>query len=253
MRFEKWQGLGNDFVLVGREITPEIARLLCDRRLGIGADGVLCIDRNAPAMIVLNADGSRPEMCGNGLRCVAGWLAERGERNPAITVMTDAGPRACTMTRLADGHYDVCAHMGAASVQGEMSFEGRRFILVDVGNPHAVCFETLNAGEADRLGPALESHVDGGVNVELVSPSAGGFTTCVFERGVGWTDACGTGACAVAAAAVSEGLAAADEVVNVLLPGGTLAIEITSLGVQMRGPAKRVFVGEYILDDHSAS
>ena len=80
MRFEKWQGLGNDFILVDRELTPDAARALCDRRLGIGGDGVLCIDVDVPRMVVLNADGSRPEMCGNGLRCVVGWLIDHTDR-----------------------------------------------------------------------------------------------------------------------------------------------------------------------------
>ncbi len=78
MKFEKWQGLGNDFILVEGEMSPAQAAALCDRRRGIGGDGVLSIETSPPRMVVLNADGSRPEMCGNGLRCVAGWLAERG-------------------------------------------------------------------------------------------------------------------------------------------------------------------------------
>lgn len=246
MQFEKWQGLGNDFIVTEAPVTPQQARELCDRRRGVGADGVLVVERDGPRMTVLNADGSRPEMCGNGLRCVAGWLAERG-RVGELTVQTDAGPRVCTIERAGDGRYDVRADMGRAQVTGEMSYgdPARRFLLVDVGNPHAVCFERLELGEAERVGPSLESHVQGGINVELVTARpSGGFDVRVFERGVGWTDACGTGACAVVVAAVREGLAAPDDLVPVHLPGGPLVIQVTRDAVFMRGPAGRVFVGE---------
>src|SRR6185295_3042459 len=100
-RFEKWEGLGNDFALFAAEdinIQPELVRRLCDRRLGIGADGVIlvAIEESRPRMIVYNADGSRPEMCGNGLRCVAIHLAEKlGDGNAEIVVDTDAGPLRC--------------------------------------------------------------------------------------------------------------------------------------------------------------
>lgn len=249
MQFEKWQGLGNDFIVTETPVTPQQARMLCDRRRGVGADGVLVVERAPPRMTVLNADGSRPEMCGNGLRCIAGWLAERGTAD-TLSVLTDAGPRACEIERVGEGRYDVRADMGRARVTGELRFgdPARRFVLVDVGNPHAVCFEALDEGEAERLGPALETHVRGGVNVELVTARAtGGFDVRVFERGVGWTDACGTGACAVVVAAVREGLASFDDRVAVHLPGGPLAIEVTEQAVWMRGPAGRVFIGEVAL------
>jgi diaminopimelate epimerase len=244
MKFEKWQGLGNDFILTEHEVTPEQAISLCDRRLGIGGDGVLVIDREAKRMIVLNADGSRPEMCGNGLRCVAGWLAEHDLISTSVTVQTDAGERSCEIRRAAPGRYDVRVDMGVARITGELVHARRKFVLVDVGNPHAVCFEELDAGEAEELGPAVEAHVEGGVNVELVSPrTPSGFDVQVFERGVGWTNACGTGACAVVMAAVNEGLCERDVVVPIHLPGGALAIEVSADGVFMRGPAVRVFVG----------
>ncbi len=244
MKFEKWQGLGNDFILSEAEVTPEQAIALCDRRLGVGADGVLVIDSQTPRMTVLNADGSRPEMCGNGLRCVAGWLADRGLSGAHVAIMTDAGPRSCQSQPVAPGRYEVRADMGVAKVTGELRHAGHRFTLVNVGNPHAVCFSTLDTDEVQRLGPAVGAHVAGGVNVELVSPHAsGGWEVRVFERGVGWTDACGTGACAVAVAAVQAGKSERDVVIPIHLPGGPLDIEVTADNVFMCGPAVRVFSG----------
>jgi diaminopimelate epimerase len=190
---------------------------------------VLLID--GTRMIVLNADGSRPEMCGNGLRCVAGWLAERrGATSGEWIIETDAGPRACNVERVDAGRYDVRAEMGAARVTGEIQFgePSRSFVRVDVGNPHAVCFDALAEGEAQILGPALERHVSG----------------VVWERGVGWTDACGTGAVAVAAAAIHRGLCSATDEISVRLPGGVLSIRIDPRGAMLRGPAGRVFAGE---------
>lgn len=229
-------------------MSPSQAAALCDRRRGIGGDGVLSIETSPPRMVVLNADGSRPEMCGNGLRCVAGWLAERGLAEGEIAVSTDAGERRCTIRRRGDADYEVRAFMGVARITGELDRAGRRFVLVDVGNPHAVCFEALEPGEAERLGPDVEAIVAGGVNVELVTRREDGdFDVRVFERGVGWTDACGTGACAVVAAAIEEGMSARDVVVATHLPGGRLDIEVTEAGVYMNGPATRVFVGEVAL------
>src|SRR5690606_14146191 len=113
------------------------------------------------------------------------------------------------------------------------------FILVDVGNPHAVCFDRLAAGERDELGPAVEALVPGGVNVELVSARpSGAFDVHVFERGVGWTQACGTGACAVVAAAIHDARAQPGTDVVVHLPGGPLHIEVDGDAVHMRGPAR---------------
>lgn len=250
MKFEKWQGLGNDFILVDQEVSVAQARALCDRRRGVGGDGVLLIDPAEPRMVVLNADGSRPEMCGNGLRCVAGWLVERGHAEARVALHTDAGVRTCEMQRFCPGRYEVRAFMGHARTTGELVHAGRRFARVDVGNPHAVCFDALAEGEAASLGPAVEAAVEGGVNVELVQVRPdGGFDIRVFERGVGWTDACGTGACAVAHAAVEAGLAKRDMVIGTHLPGGRLDIEIAAEGVYMRGPAERVFVGEVTLVD----
>jgi diaminopimelate epimerase len=254
-RFEKWEGLGNDFVLVEGEVRPADARRLCDRRFGIGADGVLCLDEvdGSVRMIVLNADGSRPEMCGNGVRCAVGWLAERRRQATGeITVLSDAGERGCRFEREAPGRYRVRVGMGRARVDGTFAHDhqGRslRFVRVDVGNPHVVCFDDIDASALDVVGPALERSVAGGVNVELARVEGRRIVTVVWERGVGRTLACGTGACAVAAAAAGEGRVARGTEVEVVLPGGPLEIRVSGEGdLTMSGPAGRVFTGEVAL------
>jgi diaminopimelate epimerase len=255
-RFEKWEGLGNDFVLVEGEVSAADARRVCDRRLGIGADGILCLnvlDDGALRMVVLNADGSRPEMCGNGVRCAVGWEAERRRQATGeIVVVSDAGERRCRFEREAPGRYRVRAGMGHARLGGMFSHvhDGRtlRFARVDVGNPHAVCFDDVDGAVLDVLGPAVERSVPGGINVELASTEGRRIQAVVWERGVGRTLACGTGACAVAAAAVSDGRASYDTAIDVVLPGGALEVVVGHEGqLTMSGPAGRVFVGEVAL------
>jgi diaminopimelate epimerase len=258
IQFAKWEGLGNDFVLVDTAavaLGPDLARALCDRRFGVGADGVLVVDRGGPVprMIVWNADGSRPEMCGNGLRCVAAHLAGSGDAGPAeaaLTVATDAGDKDCVVTAAGRDRFDVTVAMGAARPRGEISFtvDGRAhaFLDVDVGNPHAITFAPYDAAAIDRVGPAVAVAPPGGTNVEFCRVEADRIAVVVWERGVGRTLACGTGACAVAAAACDTGRAAFDVPIRVALPGGELIITVTagSRALRMRGPARRVFSGE---------
>ena len=153
LRFHKYEGIGNDFVLVDGEaaatVDPAEARRLCDRHFGIGGDGVLLVvpgtsEGAVARMIIFNADGSRAEMCGNGLRCVALHLARtRGDTHAEFVVDTDAGPLACDVDR--DGEVaHVRIGLGAGSVVGDHTadFEGRtvEFLRVSMGNPHAVTF-----------------------------------------------------------------------------------------------------------------
>ncbi len=263
VRFEKWEGLGNDFVLlrdVGVALDDDEVRRLCDRRFGIGADGVLLVETAAgPRMIVRNADGSRPEMCGNGLRCVAGHLARSG----SLVVATDAGARTCEV-RPAGGasgdSVDVTVDMGV-SRRGEdltavVGGREHRFVTVDMGNPHAISFAEHDDALLDVLGPAVAVLPPGGTNVELCRQlgapgQADRFAVIVWERGVGRTLACGTGACAVAAAACDTGRARFDAPIGVALPGGLLEITVASgtRAVRMRGPARRVFSGEVVIGE----
>jgi diaminopimelate epimerase len=260
VRFEKWEGTGNDFVLVEADavLATEQVRALCDRHRGVGADGILFVSgatAGKPRMIVRNADGSRPEMCGNGLRCVAAFLANKsGAGALELTIATDAGDKHCAVRKIDGGDYEVAVDMGHARLGPplEVAIDGtaHRFTTVDVGNPHAITFAPHEDADLDRIGPAVATTPPGGTNVELcrVGTSATGGTrieVAVWERGVGRTLACGTGACAVAAAACEEGRIPFGQPIEVLLPGGPLEITVdTSRALLMKGPARRVFGGE---------
>ncbi len=261
LMIEKWEGLGNDFIVVdaaaGEFLGQEQIRWLCDRRRGLGGDGVLLVSSNPPKMVVYNADGSRPEMCGNGIRCVAGFLS--GGVSQALVIESDAGAKRCEIEALEEkGAFEVSVDMGQARVLGEISVDlegrSRRFLRVDVGNPHAILFEDELESEAsvDLWGPAVSAAIPGGSNIEFckVHPhkSPIEIEVLVWERGVGRTQACGTGACAVAAAACTLQKARFNEPICVRLPGGPLLITVTepnkTLYLQMRGPARRVFRAE---------
>ena len=259
LRFEKYEGLGNDFIVVEaadeRDVPPERAIRLCDRRFGVGADGVLLLlpprDRSSQArMRVLNADGSVPEMCGNGVRCVALHIARaRGVREATVRVETDAGVKACEVAD-AGGEGMVTVDMGLVRVYGEREVDagGRRVVVTvaDAGNPHAVLLGAFSRGDVEELGPRIETHPDfpNGTNVEFAFVAAEGIDLLVWERGVGITLACGTGACATVAVACARGLATYGKAVRVRLPGGALGILLEEDGsATMCGPARRVFSG----------
>lgn len=290
MRFFKYHGTGNDFVVVeapdGRPdwATPEGVRLVCDRRFGVGADGLLLIERGSAAphfMRVLNADGSEAEMCGNGIRCVARHLRERmgvgaadqggaGQTDVLIPIETLAGVKTCRVRVDGAGAVtSVAVSLGAPILDRpsiplagagdplnlRVSALGREFTGhgVGMGNPHFVIFEGLDRDEAERYGAALSGAplFPNQANVEFARPSGPHrFEVRVYERGCGLTMACGTGAGATAVAAVLTGLAEAGRPVAVTLPGGTLTLTVaTDLSdVLLEGPAVRVFEGEMDLD-----
>ncbi len=286
--FWKYEGTANDFVVVeadspDADLDPTLVEGLCDRHRGVGADGFLLVtpspaEADPPSaaskrvrMVIRNADGSRPEMCGNGVRCVVLHLALRaqaqaqvGGQEPtgAVIIDSDAGPRACTyvlgpepMTAVVE------VGMGRIVVGEVVSVEhgGRRFSIqrAAAGNPHAVYFaengEDMDDATLDALGARLQRSelFPEGVNLERVRglfPGAGGrLVVDVFERGVGRTLACGTGACAVAAVALARGHGRVGTSTLVELPGGVLAITICEGDggsiASMRGPARRVFSG----------
>ncbi|MCA9653293.1 MAG: diaminopimelate epimerase [Myxococcales bacterium] len=273
MAFRKVEGLGNDFVLLDRRdatveaIEQELrelsarAPMICNRRTGIGGDGILLLGpprdpAHHATMWVINFDGSRPEMCGNGLRCVA--LIAAGVGQHTLVVDTDAGPRRCTVTADRPTHGEVEVDMGPGRSQGECSpaaAKGRPLERVSMGNPHAVSITDVYEDPevlARSLGPSLERDplFPEGTNVEFVRVQPdGSLLLWVWERGCGITDACGTGACATAVAVARRGLAPTDTPVAVHLPGGTLEIVVPSdpeAGVRMRGPARVVFEGTLI-------
>jgi len=273
-QFAKYEGLGNDFILIelpeGGELNADQAVQLCDRHRGIGADGVLALSLDpdadfAPRMQVINADGSRPEMCGNGLRCVALHLVRKGQVDPGVTfeVQTDAGPHAVTVgkdARVSDVEAsmrpaslvpaDVPVVADAAVLDQAFEVAGRSLKLsaVSVGNPHAVTFDDVDDAGRAVLGPALEkdARFPKAVNVGFARVAGPGqLELTVWERGVGFTLGCGTGACAAAVVAVETGRASRGEAVEVRLPGGALFIRVGEVGerISMKGPARHVFDG----------
>jgi diaminopimelate epimerase len=274
--FLKYEGLGNDFIVVDaadeQAVTAARAVELCDRHRGVGADGVLLVlpprgaEGAAARMRVINADGSTPEMCGNGVRCVALHLVRaRGLGEGPVGVETDAGLRVCAVDSLAADAASamVTVDMGVVRVLGERSLAelgepglDALCTLADAGNPHAVLFSgspgsrSFTRADVDRIGPRLATHpaFPHGTNVEFAratgTPADASIDLVVWERGVGVTLACGTGACATVAVACARGLATRGKAVPVRLPGGRLDVTIDADGrATMRGPARYVFSG----------
>jgi diaminopimelate epimerase len=258
LEFEKYEATGNDFIVVRTTsptaVSAEQAMALCDRHFGIGADGVLLISPSGEGrarMTVLNADGSRPEMCGNGLRCAALAVTADDHMGDDFVMLTDAGLRSCLLRRTGPDRASVTTELGRAEEQGQLTHPlGSRgdatFVRISMGNPHAIVFAPpLSAAELDELGTSLSARIAGGSNVEvasIVGPQC--LDLAVWERGVGRTLACGTGAAATAAAAVALGLARAEEPIEVRLPGGSLELRVAQdRTVTLTGPARRVFRG----------
>jgi diaminopimelate epimerase len=251
IEFTKYHGIGNDFIVVtgapAPSFDPARVRHLCARRTGIGADGVLAVDlAPEPRMRVLNADGSEAEMCGNGIRCVALHLAGLGYGD-ALTIHTAAGPH---RTRVV-GSGMVAVEMRPASIDWidrpvTLGARELRLSTVSLGNPHAVTFDPVGDARL-ALGPlvARVPAFAGGVNVGFAAITDTEITLHVLERGSGWTEACGTGACAAAVAAIATGRARPNTPLTVRLPGGRLTV-ITAgpdAPILMTGPAERVFAG----------
>lgn len=259
--FTKMEGLGNDYLFVDAierplplERAPAWSQRWSDRRFGVGADGVIALQRGERApvrMAMWNADGSRGAMCGNGLRCLARFARARGHVDvDAFDVETDAGVRRVEL--LADG--SVRAQMGAVRlwperrvVVGGVAFE---LTPADVGNPHAVMFVAdPDAIDVARFGAALQRHPDfpDGVNVEFVAAMAPDrLRQRTFERGSGETLACGTGAAAAVVAARARGLLVGDRA-TVSLRGGALRVLGPADALAIEGPARSVFDG--VIDD----
>jgi diaminopimelate epimerase len=243
MEFVKMHGLGNDFVVVREPFDAESSfiRLLCDRRRGIGADGVLSVglEGELVTMGYWNADGSEAEMCGNGLRCVARFAADAGlASGPTFTVRTPAGVRA---VRLEDDG-TVMAEIGVVAIGDRREIDGHEFTIASVGNPHAVTLVDDPDGiDVAGIGARIEHDPSfpHGTNVEFVSSTDRGIRLRVWERGVGETLACGTGM--VAAAAVMREPGADD--VEVSVPGGVASVRFVGEQAWLRGPVATVFSG----------
>lgn len=272
-RFWKYHGTGNDFVMLldleDREpLTEAFAAAVCDRRFGIGADGVIRVTRagGGDADLVMdhrNADGSLAEMCGNGIRCLAALVHDEGVTTADhLLVATRSGVRTLVVDREGDAVRAVTVGMGPARLRrGEIgmtgpadeSFVGREVsaagytaaaTAVSMGNPHLVLFvEDPDGIDVREVGPALERDpmFTAGANVEFVTVRDGVLHARVWERGVGETLACGTGACAVLVAAHEAGLSGPVGVVR--FPGGQVVVDRADDEVFLTGPAERVAEG----------
>ena len=284
MDFFKYQGIGNDFILIDERGQKNStlahwqpkAQKICDRHLGIGGDGLLILSDSSTAQIkmtVINADGSVPEMCGNGIRCAARHAYFLGDtkNKDKVTVDTGAGVLTC-QNLVKDGHYN-----GSKVAMGKPIFDpsqipttlrlneskvikhplrvkGRELetSFVSMGNPHCVAFAHHRGDKllelAQELGPLVEKNTifPQKTNVEFVyqvSPTL--LEVVVWERGCGITQACGTGATATAVIACLLQKSPFDTPIEVKLPGGTLTIEVDENFSQtwMSGPADHVFNG----------
>lgn len=260
----KYHGLGNDFVVVRQADAPEAhewVEALCDRHRGVGADGLLVIsdiDAGGARMVIYNRDGSRPEMCGNGVRCVVRHLVEvEGCEADGLTVHSDAGPRPCQVTEQGEGVWQVAVQMGRAQIASDsvaIAHAGfdTQLTKVDMGNPHGVAFGSTDLQTVDAIGELLNAdhpEFPEGVNVEFVEQTGPNqLRVDVYERGVGRTMACGTGACAAAVAAIEADHCDGSEPVAVELPGGVLRIEVRQGIVWMTGPVEHVFDGQLSAD-----
>ena len=276
--FTKMHGAGNDFVLIdGRDgLAADLGTLaarLADRHFGVGCDQLLVVrdgKRARYAMEIWNADGSRAEMCGNGIRCFAKWLYERGELGTEReAIETLGGPRWVEVTD-ADGELRIAAGMGVPSFDpaslpmtpGEpvanvttLQANGHAIEVtgVSVGNPHAVAFmDDVETFPLTTVGPLVEYHAafPERTNFEIVGVSAPGeLNVRVWERGAGATLACGTGAAAAAAAAIAAGRIEPGQVA-LQMPGGWLGVtwDGQESELTLHGPAATVFTGELPLD-----
>jgi diaminopimelate epimerase len=232
MRLTKHHGLGNDFlVLLGAAGDPGLARALCDRRRGVGADGLIGCTRpdGVPVMRLWNADGSEAEMSGNGIRCLAQALVDAGWATEGeVRIATAAGRRTVWVEpESRPGLRMVRVDMGPVTVRPDG--------LVDVGNPHEV---VLVEGPDALAGAVDPGRPDRNVELVAVGPGPDELRLRVFERGVGETPACGTGAVAAAFVAHRRGLVGPR--VTVHQPGGDVVIELGPEGALLTGPAERI-------------
>jgi diaminopimelate epimerase len=257
--FVKATACCNDFFLIDSSLVPapergEVTRKICDRRQGVGADGVEWMLPHSSADIevrLVNADGSEAEISGNGTRCVAAYLfSEQGKEK--ITIQTGAGLKTCMLTSCSDWQYEFEMAMGTAEVNKELIVKTQsveiRGIPVSTGNPHYVIFVEQFPNEWQSLAAEVQrsSRFPRGVNVEFVSVAGKhDLRTLFFERGAGETQSSGTGSCASAAAAISTGRA--ESPVKVHAPGGTQTVRREGNEVYLRGPARLLCRGEFFL------
>ena len=261
VRIAKLHGLGNDYLFIDGtrsmpEHLPELARRLSDRHFGVGGDGLICVAPSKTAdfrMRMFNADGSEGEMCGNGIRCMAKFIHDRGlSGKSVIEIETLAGVKTVCLQIEGGNVTGATVDMGQPVVFPAQTIcaVGKELAVqpVSMGNPHAVLFvPEPEQADVERLGPAVEHHpaFPNRTNVEFaVVEDTRHLRLRVWERGSGETLACGTGACAAFAAAVKAGRCS--RAAEAKLPGGSLMLnwEEASGHMFLTGPAVTVFEGE---------
>jgi diaminopimelate epimerase len=250
MNLVKAHALGNDFLLLDRRDAPPgidligLARRACERHRGLGADGLIVFDPmpNGAAMQLLNADGSRSEISGNGVRCLAAWLVQRNDAH-IVEIRTDAGTKRLELLGREAGRITFRAAMGQPEqiARGRLDVGGTgiEVVTLRVGNPQCVVLGDISEARLYSLAAALaiHPHFPEGTNVELASVEAPDrVRILIWERGVGPTEASGTGACAAAVASMVYGGAVRD--VLVAAPGGTQRVEWLSEGLYLTGWAE---------------
>jgi diaminopimelate epimerase len=256
--FVKACASGNDFLLIDHALAPpsssihEFTKRICHRRQGVGADGVewMLPHRSADVEIrLINADGSRAEISGNGTRCVAAYLSSEQGKDK-LTIQTGAGLKVCALTSRNHGEYEFEIEMGEAVVDRELALKTSdrevHGIPVSMGNPHYVVFvpEFMEGWQAHAAEIQRNPHFTEGVNVELVAvDSRHDVRARFFERGVGETESSGTGSCASAAAAMMTGRA--ESPVKVHASGGPQIVRREGKNIFLRGPARLVCRGEF--------
>jgi len=268
MRFSKVHAYGNDFLYVADSAAmgraPDaLAREMCDRHTGAGADGLILYDASqpaAPSMRLFNADGGRAEVSGNGLRGLAALLLrDDSAERPGLTIQTDAGPKHLTRLESSGARHTFRTAMGAprnlAQSMAAVGAESVPIVVMDMGNPQCVVLGPLPGEDRFRaLGPALERHpmFPSGTNVEFARVGPADVVTIrIWERGVGPTMSSGTGSCASLVAAAAYGGAA--RTATVVAPGGSQHVEWLDDAVYLTGWAEIVFDGEWLLSTRQNS
>jgi diaminopimelate epimerase len=276
MEFTKLQATGNDFTLVDargfERDWPSLARSICDRRFGVGSDGLILMLPSEVAdlrMRMFNPDGSEAEACGNGLRCFARYATEMaivsgrelrietlgGVRDVSFledgTVQVSMGAPVFARARIPMVVDGTETNAGEPVVDFPLAIDGEEILVdcVSMGNPHAVCFlnEPVEEFRLSEFGPRVERHhvFPNMANFEVVNAlQQGHLRVRVWERGAGETMSCGSGACAVAVASIRKGLSTSP--VDIKLPGGVLSVSWNGEGeVFLSGPAEIVFTGDW--------
>jgi diaminopimelate epimerase len=259
IRFAKAHAYGNDFLLVRRDEARDadaaaLARSMCDRHMGIGADGLILFEQTAAgaSMRLLNADGSPSEVSGNGVRCLAAWVARGRASRDEIDIATEAGVKRLTPLGGDAGRPTFRAAMGRPEDLREVDLDVGpdclHAVVLRVGNPQCVVLGEATPERLHRFGPLLTRHpyFPEGTNVEFAAVEAPNrVRILIWERGVGPTLASGTGACAAAVAAAAYGGAARD--VEVISPGGSQRVEWTDAGIFLTGWAEVVCEGSWLV------